>query len=614
MGKKTEKQQQKSDSKPVLTPSYSVGKTDIASSLSQNLPQNNLDVVVAVGANERTPVLIKADLPEKLTSPLPREKSIPIFPQSKSKHLWQQKIIPFFKDKWNLSFLVILFLGLLIRLKYIWQESIWNDSAVHLWYAVKVTREPLFLFSREYLLGDYTIPQSIMAFVYLFTGDILLSSQLVALLYAMVGIVFMYLLGTELKNKYAGILAAALLAFNHLFWFYSSRPLADSPLLVTTIILLYCIVRLEKENSLKWSILTGVMFVAVMLTKVQAMTFTLALLIYYLLFKRKKMFTEKNILYSWLIPASLLLIAQVVGTFAFHTGILNRVFQLFLDQRGMPFGFEAFKMVQWIFSWHLLVLAGLGAGCVLFYKTKNYYFPIILFLFYYLFFEINVDNTQDRYVLPLLSIGIILAIFALDEIYQFGSLFINRKIAFFIPLLIVSLIAWNYYQTGEALNHGKSFTYTGYQEAGQWIKDNVPPDAPIFAGEYRSIRAFADREFGGPPGPPSEDYGGTVWNLRSPYRYTEENTAVGSRNFEEDVKMLTQESDVYLEVDIWEYAQPSWYWPLSQKSFNYFSSLGFKVVHIVEREIQTKDGPKKVPVIFILKKEKNSVELKIISP
>ncbi len=612
MAKKNEKQPQ-NEPRMDSTPSYSVGQTDIAS--SQNPVKRNLNVVTKIGSTEGVTTSTTEVHSHSQAQNRSPPNNTPFTHQThQAKHGWQQKITSFLKDKWNLSFLVILFLGLLIRLKYIWQESIWNDSSVHLWYAVKVTREPLFMFSRQYLLGDYTIPQSLMALFYLFSKDILFIGQVVALLYGLVGIVFIYLLGKELKNKYVGVLAAALLAFNHLFLFYSTRPLADSPLLVTTIILLYCMVRLEKEKTLKWGILSGVMFVAAMFTKVQAMTFTLALLLYYILFKRKEMFHEKGTLYSWLIPSGLLVIAQVVGTFFFHTGVLDRVFQLFLDQRGMPFGFEAFRMLQWIFLWPLLSLALLGIVFVFFYKTRTYYFPIVLLLFYYLFFEINVDNTQDRYLLPLLAIGIILAIFALDEIYQFCSLFLTRKVAFFIPLLIVSMIALNYYHVGDSLNYNKSFTYTGYQEAGQWIKDNVPSNAPIFAGEYRSIRVFSDREFGGPPGPPSEDYGGTVWNLRSPYRYTEDNTAAGPHNFEEDVTRLVQKSDVYLEIDIWEYAQPSWYWPLSQKSFEYFASLGFKLVHVVERDVQTKDGLKKVPVIFILKKEKSSVEKKILNP
>jgi len=514
----------------------------------------------------------------------------------------KEKVKTFFSDKYNVAFIGILILAFIIRLKYVTQESLWNDSAVHLWYAIKVTREPLFFFSPSYLMGDYAVPQTIMALFYLFTKNILLSGQIVATLYALVGIIVIYLLGTELKNKFFGLMAASVLAFNHIFWFYSVRPLGDSPLLVTTILLLYCMVRLEKENTMKWAILSGAMFLAVMFTKLQSSLFVFALLIYYLVCKRKEMFKNKAILWSWLIPVGSILIAHLVGKFFFGAKVLDRIFILFLDLRGMPFGLEALGMIKWIFSTYLLVLAALGLILVLIYKEKKYYFPITLFFFYWLFFEVNVDNTQDRYMLPLLSVGVLLAVFALEEIRNYASLFLNKKITYLIPIAVVLLLSLNYYQIGNTLIYNKTFTYTGYEEAGTWIKENVPDDALVFAGEYRSIRLFSEREFGGPPN--DEDLGGNIWNLRSPYRYTEIYANVSQKNFEEDIRNLSQKSDIYLEIDHWEYAQPSWYWPLKQESFDYFIGMGFQLVKVVEREVPTDKGFQKLPVIFILKKDK----------
>src|SRR3989338_2204315 len=517
-------------------------------------------------------------------------------------NLFKEKVAHFLKDKYNLGFLVVVLMVFLLRLKYINQESIWNDSAVHLWYAIKVTLHPLFIFSREYILGDYGIPQTIMAFFYFFTKNILLAGKINTLLYFVIGMIFMYLLGKELRNKFTGLMAATLLAFNHIFWFYSVRPLGDSPILVTTILLLYSIVKLEKEKTIRWAIISGFMFLACMFTKEQSSIYVFALVIYYLLFKRREMIYHKSILVSWLIPVGSLILAHIVGKLFFHTAILDRIFALFVDMRGMPFGLESLGMLQWIFSWYLVPLVIMGIHFVITYKEKQYYFGLVLLVFYYLFFEVNVDNTQDRYLLPLLSVGILLAVFALEEIAAYLSMFIHKNLKHILVIIVIIFISWNYYQAGDPLIYNKTFSYLGYQEAGQWIKDNVPVDAPIFAGEYRSIRLFAEREYGGPVG---EDHGGTIWNLRSPYRYTEDNDGdVGKSNFESDVSNLSKNNDVYLEVDIWEYAQPKWYWPLSQESINYFTSLGFKPMKVVERDVQTQDGLKKMPVIIIFKKDK----------
>jgi hypothetical protein len=513
---------------------------------------------------------------------------------------WKEKITSFFKDKYNLLFVLVLILGFLIRLKYIGQESLWNDAAVHLWFVIKVVKEPLFMFSNSYLLGDYFIVQTVMAFFYLFTKNAFLAGKIVAMIYALAGIVFMYLLGIELKDKFTGILAAALLAFNHIFWFYGVRPLGDSPLLVTTIILLYCMVKLEKLKTLKWGILSGIMFLAAVFTKKQAVIFIFALLIYYLVIKRKEMVKDKALLISWLIPGGAMVFAHFFSKFVMGagSGVLTRVFRLFTYASGMPYGFEAAGMLQWIFTWYLVPFVILGALFVLIYKKKRYYFSLFLFAVYWLYFEINVDNTQDRYMLPLLSVAIILAVFAIEEISSFIAMFTHKKLKYVLVLAIVTLICWNFYQLGDPLIYNKSFSYVGHEDAGEWMKANIPEDAPIFAGSFRFVRLFTERETGGPG---NHKLGGSIWNLRAEGIYDYNKSA-----FEEDLKRLSEESDVYLEIDHIEYTQPSWYYPLSEESFNYFQNLGFNLVHVGEGTVLTEDGPKKTPMIFIFRKEKES--------
>lgn len=506
------------------------------------------------------------------------------------------KIINLFKDKYNIAFIIILVIAFLIRLKYIGQESIWNDAAVHLWYSINVIQEPLSLFSQQYLMGDYATVQTIVAFFYLFTKDAFLAGKIVAMLYFIIGTIFMYLLGKELHSKLSGVIAATLLSFNHIFWFYSVRPLADSPLLVTTIILLYFMVKLEKEKKVLWGILSGLMFLVAMFTKVQSALFVFALILYYVIFKRSKMIKDKSILISWIIPVGFILIAHILGKLLFGAAVLDRIFGLFLTTRGMPYGLEALGMLQWIFTWYLIPFIVIGILLMILYKKKTYYFSLILLIFYWIFFEINVDNTQDRYMLPLLSIGVIFAAFAIEEISSYISLLSRKKILKVVFVTVITIfLCWNFYTIGDSLVYNKSFSYVGHTEAGEWLKDNVPEDTPIFAGSPRMIRAFAEIDFGGPG---KWDYGGNLWYLRAD-EYLE-----SKETFEEDLQTLSQESDVYLEIDVWEYTQPSWYFPITEDSLNYFTNLGFSLVHVVEREIYTGQGLQQVPVIFILKKDK----------
>ena len=225
---------------------------------------------------------------------------------------------------------------------------------------------------------------------------------------------------------------------------------------------------------------------------------------------------------------------------------------------------------------------------------------MILFVFYWVFFEVNVDSTADRYVLPLLSVGILLAVFAITELGEILSSLSTKKIGKILAVGVVLLIVFQFYSVGNALIPSKAMSYAGHSEAGEWLKANVPEGTPIFAGSPRMVRAFVGREFAGPG---KWDKGGSLWYLRAD-EYLENKSA-----FEQDLVLLNQESDVYVEIDVYEYTQPKWYWPIRQESLVYFASLGFELVHVVERELPTQQGLQNQPVIFIMKKARSeSVE------
>jgi hypothetical protein len=525
------------------------------------------------------------------------ESSKEVVEDKNFKKSWQDKVkgktIHFLKNPWNLGFLVVLFLGIAIRLKYFNMESIWNDAAVHLWYAIKVTKEPLFIFSRNYLLGDHVVPQTITAFYYLFTKNAFIAGKLMALTYSVIGIIFMYLLGTEIKDRKFGLIASALFAFNHLFWFYGVRPLADAPLTVMVVLLLYSVVKLEKTKSLFWGITTGVIFLLSMATKQQAIVFLFAYLIYILIFKRKALF-KKSTFISYGFPFGLIIFASIIFQNFFLSVAVLRIVNLIGVQDGL---FYVYGHLLWIFGGKLLILACLGALFAIISNKKQFYFPMVLFLVYGLYLELGVNTVEDRIVMPLLSAGLLLVTFSLFEISSYISLLIkNKKIIIPIILVVVFFLSLQSYNLGNPLIQSKSTSYGGHMEIGKWIQDNVPKDAILFAGSPRIVRAFAEQEFGGPR---LWDKGGNLWNLRAP-EYLENQSL-----FEEDLNILSKSSEVYIEIDIWEYTQPSWYFPINQDSINYFINLGFVPIKIVERKVQTNQGIQEMPVIFLFKYNPN---------
>lgn len=526
------------------------------------------------------------------------------------------KIISFFKDKYNIIFLVILFLALLIRLKYIGQESIWNDAAVHLWFTLKAIKNPLYIFNSEYLIGDYVVIQTLTMLLYTFTKNLLIAGKTVAILFGIAGIVFMYLLGSELKDKFAGLIAAALLGFHHLFWFYGVRLLADGPLITMVVITLYCLVKLEKKKTLFWGFCSAFVFLGSMLTKRQSILFFTAFLIYLVIFKRKEMIKNKAMLVSWLTPV----FSIALGSLIFGGRSIVTYLDDWTTLAGVSDpGLNATKHFVWIFSWYLLIPIFLGILLILIYKKREYYLSLVFFLFYWFSFELIVRMPEDRYLLPLLPMGILFAVFGLIELSNYLVLFLNKKklrnyVGKCLVILFVIFVCWNFYNAGDSLIDSKSTSYAGHQEAGQWLKENVPEGDPIFVGSPRMQRLFIERDYGGPPDYPRADMGGSLWYLRAPRylgkdctthdcRPDPEDPVKGREAFENDLTELLRKSDVYLEIDIWEYTQPSWYYPITQESLDYFFNLGFQLVKVVERDVNTQQGKQKMPVIFIFKKE-----------
>lgn len=552
----------------------------------------------------------------------PEELQKEVFLDKKRKSTVKEKIISFLKNKWNIVFLVVLCLALLIRFKYIGQESIWNDAAVHLWFALKAIKNPGYIFSSEYLMGDYATIQTLTVLLYTFTKNLLVAGKITAILFGTAGIVFMYLLGSELKDKFVGLIAAALLGFHHLFWFYGVRLLADGPLITMVVITLYCLVKLEKKKTLFWGFCSAFVFLGLMLTKRQSILFFTAFLIYLAIFKRKEIIKTKAILVSWFIPV----FSIVLGSLIFGGNFISKYLREWTSLAGIhdP-GLNATKHFVWIFSWHLLVPIILGIILILIYRKKEYYLSLIFFFLYWIFFEIDIRMPEDRYLLPLLPMGILFATFGLIEVSNYLVLFIGKKkwsnyLKQGLVLLFVVFVCWNFYNIGNPLIDSKSTSYAGHVEAGRWLKENVPDGIPIFVGSPRMERPFIEREYGGPPDYPIANKTGSLWYLRAlryqgrdnncskrDCRYDPEDPEKGKKYFEEDLTELLKKSDVYLEIDIWEYTQPSWYFPINQESVNYFMGLGFELVHVVERDIQTQQGLQKMPVIFLFKKEKIAI-------
>lgn len=536
------------------------------------------------------------------------------------------KIFQVIKNPTYIILSLILIFTVYLRLKYFSMESIWNDAAIHLWYSYLAATNPIsILFDPKYYLGDLAIPQTLTAIFYVFSKNLFLSGKLMALTYSLLGVFLVYLLGKKIHSKQTGLISAALLATNHIFYFYGTRPLGDAPLTTSIILFFYCLLRLEEKAKEKiedkkiksfkewikkyfWSIATPVSLMICMLHKTQAAAFALGFLVYIFLFYRKKAITNKHILISWLSITVSSILAHLIAYFFFSKNLFGRLFGLMGDFRGMPYGFEALSHVQWISTWYLLIFTILGILLMFTYKHKRLYPLLFINFMYYLYFEINIDQTMDRYILPILPMIIIFAAFSIEEISAIVAKYSHKYVKNILIVIIAGIICFQFLSIATPLIDSKASSYIGHSEAGEFLIENMGEEDIIFAGSQRLVRLFTLKEYYEEDG---KVLGGPVYSLRD-NKYKEisedenesETLTLGQKNFEQDLLELNQNHTVWVEIDIWEYVQPDWYYPLTQESLDYFSSLGFTLEYVVVRELQTGDTTQNIGVIYLMKKEK----------
>jgi len=521
----------------------------------------------------------------------------------------KDKIINFFKNKYNLAFLFILALAIYIRIRYFFIESIWPDEAIYAWHGLQLSQNPLYFFS-EQLAAEHPplIPIFIALFNYVFSIEF--AAKLVNPLFGILGIILIYLVGKELKNEFVGLLAAVMLSFHHLHWFFSSRILLDVPLTTMFTLTAYCLIKYEKSQSRKWLWFLGISMALTYWTKFTGILVVVFVGLYFLItnfktWKDSKFTPTKALIKKVVFPFLIFLL--FISPLLIRDFVITGTPPLYSpDSRIVQDAFNVINLfylqqLPFLISWYIIPFAFLGLLFIFLYRKKGDWLLLSLLLTFFLFFTFVSQSRVPRYVMPALPALFIMASFAIVEILLFlkSIIKIDPKIfkwikvgVFLIIFLIYSPIAipilgyGPLYERGLNLQESKVWSYTGFNEAGEWIKTNAPDDAILYAGSNRAMSFYSDRAY--------ENYGGTLRVLR-----------MSEEEFRNQIAEETKE--VYLEVDMWEWGQPDWVYPLSQEKLNNIINMGFEPVKFVERELPTQQGLVKQPIIFIFKLNKSQV-------
>jgi len=149
--------------------------------------------------------------------------------------------------------------------------------------------------------------------------------------------------------------------------------------------------------------------------------------------------------------------------------------------------------------------------------------------------------------------------------------------------VIVVLTFFQYYSRFQIILNTGAIQFTGYKEAGRWIKTETAQDSIVLAGSPRALRYYSGINF--------TNFGGRLGGLPK-----------NQKSFEKIIQNTN--SPVILEIDYWERIQPKWVFPITKEKLMYLESMGFRLIKTVKRPIILRDGTQKnAIVIWIFIKE-----------
>ncbi len=383
-----------------------------------------------------------------------------------------------------------------------------------------------------------------------FAGEIV-----VALLGALTGL-FVYLLGKELFDKKTGLIAAVLILFQPIYWFYSNRVLNDVPVILFLTAAFYFFIRGEKRNDNRSLYISGFLFAYAMLTKMIAIAALPVVFFYLLLHKRLNFIREKKywitltifiatfsiwLLYNqltvgYLFPLELFLGRVTPGVHQLDTAPFSYFFVMFIPFLRLP----------------LAILFFFGVGSMLLTKFRN---ASLLMLWITIFFTLASLQTVkvDRYIMPIFPAVAIVGGFGLSRIFKYlGS---NKILAQVIVGLIVIMFFYVSFNEAVSMLTRASTSFCGLKETGDYIKSISSEDDTLIAASNTQVKWYSDRNL--VPFIPNQ----------SP------------QEFDEYVK---NNSVDYIIVDIWERTAPSYIFNGTGLWQNFLNNPDYPLIYAYE--------------------------------
>lgn len=416
----------------------------------------------------------------------------------------------------------ILAVGLVVRIPFIFNESLWPDEGLYLYMAEN-------LLSDLSDLSDYTgktYYQNPPSFMYLLsllfrlTGGVsIIAARMLVVLTGVGTIAVVFFIGNKLFGKTAGILAAVLMALNPLHSWISTRVLSDVPL--TFLIYLAILFAMTGRHRGSWFVTAcaaltkyhsaPMFFVRPGLTLLKKHS-RLAVSVYVFGICALGLF----IVYKTLFPFENEILYFVAHQFnAPKIQEIIRETKFFLDPAVVVFFVVGFvvaikrKMYSHLFVWTVL------------FGTARIFLPWIAF-------------RMSRYTLPIYPAVFLFAAFGAVRNFEFlKKKYPGRVLA--IAAVLVSIgcyTGFTYVNNGIAVAKYNNETFLGFDEAGEFLSKQEGNNLSVLTSSPRQISFYAKNL--------------KVFDLPEKAKAN-------------DAKRMIEENGIdYVSLDVWSPHQPKW--------------------------------------------------------
>ncbi len=324
------------------------------------------------------------------------------------------------------------------------------------------------------------------------------------LLPSIAAVYFTYTIGRSMYNKMTGFIAATMMSVYWVFLFYTYRILTDVPSVFLGLASVYFFwefyVQKNKPLGLYLSMFFGVIAFS---TRFPLALVPITIAIFLLFLKKIETFKDKTIWKG--LGFTVLFLAPYIIYF-----ILNKFYALkfylvsgatvtqpidwpvisfFLS---LPFSFWKIAFIIGLISMYPLLL------CIdIVWKQKTTKFNadifVILFLLVHLFFYVVIiRESTDRWLLMMMPIMFIVAGRGLHWIYSLIGKYNQVAAIIIIGVVLVGGLYQNLTHVDKLIEIKKN-TYLEIKLAGEWLKENTPPDTKIITSSVVQSEYYSER-------------------------------------------------------------------------------------------------------------------------